>query len=462
MIILGIFSQTRKIVNAEEEYFVFLPIMLNQSAYQTFFVSPNGSSKGDGSINNPWDLQTALNHPGSVRAGDTIWLREGIYVGQFISKLKGEPNKPIIVRQYPGEVVKLTSTGLILDIQDSRDVDFWGFEIASNNNPRDPETRPEWAYGIRVNQGTSSDHIRFINMIIHDMPSQGFGWWIANTDSDIYGSLIYYNGVTELDHGIYTTNQNGSKLMQDNFIFDNASHGVHAYSTKLNYLNNFWVEGNTVFNNGSIGYNTSKDDYSIYKRNILVGGSIRTYNPVIKNNYTYYPGENGQSLNIGYLGGSSNAVISGNYLIGGEVQLGGGYDNVTMQGNIIYASSILGFSSTDFPNNTFYSNKPNGIKIFVNPNKFEENRANITIYNWDHKDNIEISASQLTGIKIRSGQMYELHNVQDYFNDIIVGIYDGSSINVPMTGHSVAQPLGLNFKPDSTFPEFGGFVLIVK
>jgi hypothetical protein len=425
----------------------------------SFYVQPNGSPSGDGSVNNPWDLQTALNHPSSVKPGDTIWLRGGDYVGQFVSHLKGDVNKPITVRQFPGERAILESTGLVIDIQDTVYVDFWGFEIASNDNPRDPDTRPLWGFGVRVHQGEVSHHIRFINMIIRDMPAQGFGWWIANTDAEIYGSLIYHNGVTELDHGIYTKNQTGTKRIEDNFIFDNASHGIHAYSSTDDTLNNFVMEGNTIFNNGSIGYNTVNHNYGTFKRNILLGGYVRVNNSTIKDNYTYYPGTSGQSLNLGYNAGSSNVNVQGNYLMGGQVQLGGSYSGLNMQNNTIYASSLLGFTASQFPNNTYNSSKPTGVKIFVQPNKFEINRANVTVYNWDKNTTVNLSAADLAGFSIPNGAHYELRNVQDYFGDVITGVYNGSSISIPMTNHSVEQPLGLSFKPATTFPEFGGFVL---
>src|SRR5689334_17648608 len=68
-----------------------------------FFVSPTGSARGDGSIGNPWDLQTALNGPAAVHPGDTIWLRGGTYRGTFASNLNGTSSAPIQVRQYAGE-----------------------------------------------------------------------------------------------------------------------------------------------------------------------------------------------------------------------------------------------------------------------------------------------------------------------------------------------------------------------
>ena len=66
-----------------------------------FYVSPSGN--GDGSIGNPWSLDTALSQPSAVHPGDTIWLRGGTYTGIHTSYLNGSSTSPIIVRQYPGE-----------------------------------------------------------------------------------------------------------------------------------------------------------------------------------------------------------------------------------------------------------------------------------------------------------------------------------------------------------------------
>jgi hypothetical protein len=75
---------------------------------------------------------------------------------------------------------------------------------------------------------------------------------------------------------------------------------------------------------------------------------------------------------------------------------------------------------------------------------------------------VAVSAANLAGVNLQSGDRYELHNAQNFYGDVITGTYDGGSINVPMTGHSVAQPVGLTFKPASSFPEFGAFILIVN
>src|SRR5580704_17034433 len=55
------------------------------------YVAPGGTSQGTGSLDRPWDLQTALSQPASVQPGDTIWVRGGTYISAisdgFTSKL---------------------------------------------------------------------------------------------------------------------------------------------------------------------------------------------------------------------------------------------------------------------------------------------------------------------------------------------------------------------------------------
>jgi hypothetical protein len=73
---------------------------------QQFYVAPDGSPTGSGSEADPWDLATALAGPAAVKPGDTIWLQGGEYgTGKtvFTSKLAGTIQKPMLVRQRPGE-----------------------------------------------------------------------------------------------------------------------------------------------------------------------------------------------------------------------------------------------------------------------------------------------------------------------------------------------------------------------
>jgi len=56
----------------------------------------------------------------------------------------------------------------------------------------------------------------------------------------------------------------GSKFLTDNVVFQNFSHGIHAY-TEGSYVDNIQAEGNTLFVNGELVTVGSG-------RNLLIGG----------------------------------------------------------------------------------------------------------------------------------------------------------------------------------------------
>lgn len=418
-----------------------------------FYVSPVGS--GNGSMGNPWGLQTALSHPPAIQPGDTIWLRGGTYTGCFDSWLEGSSSAPIWVKQYPGERAILDAgtscSSVVLDIQGSY-ANFMGFEV-TNSNPNwtasgDFANEPN---GIYVND---SNNIKLINLIVHDMVGQGIGAWAENSTAEIYGSLVYYNGYGDYDHGIYAQNQTGTKRLVDNFVFHQASHGFHAYGSSDAYLNNFYVEGNTSFNNGILGSNAPS-------RNFLFGGGSLAQNLTFNNNNSYFPQSvfQGDAINLGYSAGCDNTTINNNYIYGSDVNVIN-CQVASMTGNEFYAREISGFNSATYPSNTYNlaipAPKPSTNKIVVRPNQYDSSRANITVYNWQGQSSVNVSVAGV----LSAWDTYELRNIQNYFGDIITGTYDGSgTISVPMTGHTVAAPVRFS-SPASSFPEFGGFVLI--
>jgi len=201
-----------------------------------WYVTPTGSSTGDGSINKPWNLQTALNHPASVKPGDTIWLREGTYKGVVTSYLKGTATARITVRAYPGEKVKI-------DLYDGSPAKFEYFSVHSDYvDYRDleilntgPGLRSSSELGqtgaiaeLRGSLDIDGVNNRIINSIIHDV-SNGIGFWKQATGGEIYGSIIYHNGwyspPAQQGHGIYTQNYDTAvKYYRENIIFNNSAY----------------------------------------------------------------------------------------------------------------------------------------------------------------------------------------------------------------------------------------------
>jgi hypothetical protein len=425
-------------------------------AGRDFYVAATGSSAGDGSLDNPWDLQTALYQPSAVHPGDTIWLRGGTYAGKFISSLTGTPSAPIKVRQYPGERAIIdgaccTSTYTLTFNQYGSYTWFWGLEVTNSNTTR---TNPiagsnvpnERALGINV----SAVGIKLINMVIHDT---GQGIFMAgNVTSEAYGNLIYYNGWSAPDrghgHAIYVQNVlPATKTIKDNIMFAQFGFGLHAY-TEDGTLDKIYAEGNTSFIEGVLaGY---------YTYNMLYGGLTVANNPSLISNYTYTPISAGGNNLLGYVGGGcTNATVTGNYFVGNTaLKLVNCATGLSMTSNTFYGD-LSGFTSSQYPSNTYYSSRPTATQVFVRPNQYESGRANITVFNWARSAAVSVDLGEL----LDEGDEFVVRNAQDFFGPPVVSAtYSEGSVEIPMEGLAVAQPIG-HPSPPSVAPDFGAFVV---
>ncbi|HYK42131.1 MAG TPA: hypothetical protein VE007_07045, partial [Thermoanaerobaculia bacterium] len=428
-----------------------------------FFVSPTGTATGDGSIGNPWDLQTALSGPASVHPGDTIWLRGGTYRGTFASNLNGTSSAPIRVRQYAGERATLDGGNSnrvnILTVSGSYTW-YWGFEIMSSDPSRvsaqtgsDP-TDVGRGDGITIAQTSSTGAgLKFINLVVHDTAG-GFGLWKEAIGAEVYGCLVYYNGWTGPDrghgHGIYAQNSNGVMRVADNIVFSNFSHGLQAFGSAAASLDNLTIQGNTFFDNGMP---------TDYQRNVLVGGGSIALNPRIVDNVLYYPGTAGQNLNVGYEPygvGAANPVITGNYVVNGDNQFSPLNTNVTMTGNSFYSVVPDGIK-TSYPANAYVTgSNPSTARVFVRPNQYEPGRANITVINWSKAATVPVDLSSI----LAPGATFEIRNAQSFFAPPVVkGTYDGSPVALRMAGMPTALLTGFS-TPPTTGPDFNAFILL--
>jgi hypothetical protein len=426
-----------------------------QTSGHQFYVAPNGSDSNSGTVGSPLSLSKALSSSSPAVAGDTIWVRGGTYSGAYVSYLNGSASAPIIVRNYPGERAILDannsaaqSSGILLSVFGSNTY-FWGLELTDSNPSRVDSGGPDQPNGVYLN---SSQNIKFINMIIHDMPGQGMGLWAENTDAEVNGCLVYYNGTNHWDHGIYLQNQNGNKKLKDNIILEQASHGIHAYGSTAAFLDNITLDGNTVFESGGL--------LGGAERNILLGGLSVAHNPVVTNNYTYFRSANGNS-NIGYSAGTANAVVNNNYWVAGNVAerfvINSG---AQVTGNVFIGGLDPSNLPSTYPSNTYMGSKPtSGNAVLVRPNQYEPGRANITIYNWAKASSVQVNISSAG---LASGDGFEIRDAFNFFGSPVVSsTYTGSPVSIPMGGLSTATPVGNALvHPAHTAPEFGAFILL--
>jgi hypothetical protein len=94
--------------------------------------------------------------------------------------------------------------------------------------------------------------------------------------------------------------------------------------------------------------------------------------------------------------------------------------------------------------------------VYVQPNKYEGKRANITIYNWDLDATVPVN---LSGV-LSPGDQYVIQDAQNFYGPAVAsGTYTGSPVSIKMTGLSKATPVGFA-APAHTAPQFGTFVVL--
>src|SRR5262249_33551755 len=302
----------------------------------------------------------------------------------------------------------------------------------------------------------TADGIKLINCISHDNTEEGINAFSQWTNTEIYGCLLYYNGRAFLSgnyaYGIYSQNTAPStKLIQDNIIMNNyGNYPIHIYSGS-GPLDNYTVTGNVIF-----GHLTGWA--------LLGGGGTKISNLNFNGNYMYGPDPTMGILDVGYVlgAGSVNAKVQNNYILGGSVALNPTVSTGTVFSGNMYWGNPYDFSTGSFPSNTYLTppTTPAGVMIFVRPNKYEQGRATVIVYNWNNSTTTSVDLSQ-SGLTL--GQGYEVVDAQNYFGaPLASGVYNGGPISLPLNNSTVSAPISVphgRTTPAQTSSQFNVFVV---
>ncbi|MEP7195119.1 MAG: hypothetical protein ABI851_01275 [Saprospiraceae bacterium] len=460
-----------------------LTLILYQSQAGSFYVSATANKTGTGSFVNPWQLQSALNHPPELKPGDTVWLREGTYLNSydaqtsFSCKTNGTAKAAIIFRNYKEEKAIIDGQllySLYTALGSCSYTWFWGIEVT---NSFSTDRNHDITGGITC----TAENMKFINMIVHDTGG-GIDCWKTATNSEVYGCLIYHIGNNNNNngnleghgHGMYLQNDTfGTKLIHNNIIFSTYGYGMKVWQTTTTAaLGNFDIQGNIVFNGGAASENLGGvgNNYRTHNFFVVSNSSANPIrNTVIKHNFTFSgnntprPPVNAFGLNYGV----DNFILDSNYL---TCQTRLGFNNTpifksSVKGNrilggipAVYGVYLWGFLQTDFPQNTFEDNLPiNGVDYFLLPNKYDKNISHLVIYNWAGTDEVEINLSRLN---LLPGDEYEIIQVMNYHAIPIKRTKSNSDlVRISMNVTEFEKATGSNQVVASQFPKFGVFIL---
>lgn len=438
-----------------------------------YYAAPNGTAAGDGSMEKPWDLVTALGSK-TIKPGDTLWLRGGTYKSSAHCTLHGENDKPIMVAQCPGE--RATLTGRLQITAPAAHTWFWDFELSSDSKTRNSKENVSWPPGdlpssgidIMDNSTVEGPGLKFINLVIHDTNSSGINLWHQAIEAEVYGCVVYYNGWQgpagdrNHGHGLYAQNKTGIKRISDNIFFKHFMFGTQLYGSGQAFVDNFDYVGNILFNNGAVGgkleinlmvspencqdWHFNISDNHLYQSDLGRTNACIGY-PWHKKPYETFTVNNNRFVGTTYLYWVKNLQAKGNMFLGKveEVDL--------PEANMVCAKF-------DRETNKFLQEKPKGLQsIVVRPSAYTAGRANIVIYNWDLKDAVNVMLDNV----LARGQAYEVRDAQNFFGEPVAkGVFDGKPVAIRMKGLTVADPVGIAPDPllKHTAPEFGVFVVM--
>jgi hypothetical protein len=427
------------------------------AAAAEWHAAANGGADKAGDAANPWSLEHAISAKSPAKPGDTIWVHAGSY-GRVSCFLRGADKNPIRVRCWKDERVTLVQ--LDINYFTKSDACYTWFEGMEVTN-RTPQSGPQMCVVMSnsdKNCGFNTG-MKVINMVLHD-GRMGVQFEGHGIDDEVNGCIIYYNGYEESDrghgHGIYVQSIKGPKMVKDNIVFRNFWAGSQLYgSGNCGGLDNVTYEGNTFFNNGEISTHG-------FAQNMCVGSwaGVHPKGAKVIANMCYAPPKGERLLNS--ISKCDSPVIKDNYFAGpglamsdvGQANTG----EMAMSGNTLIGQ--VGDPFKNIAGNTYLTARPTATKVFVRKNAYEEGRANITVFNWEKTDKVDVDASS-AGLK--QGDGYEVRDAQNWFaKPVAAGAYDGKTIAIPMTGLTVAAPIGLpaQYKtPPHTAPEFGAFVI---
>jgi len=347
----------------------------------TYYVSPSGKDTNAGTITSPWlTIQHAAN---SVAAGDTVYVRAGVYKEVVSIPVSGSASGGYITfSSYPGELATIDGTGLtipngqwgLVTIETQSYIIINGFEIRNYSTSKAADVPIGiYIFGSGTNIQITNNHIHNIATTAKGCAANAFGMTVYGTQAPASIDNLIVSG-NEIDH---TTTGCSETLSVDgnvenftitnNLIHDdnNIAIGAIGYEgvsqpkgamcgTELcDRARNGEISLNTVYNitsNHNPAYGSGSNNHSYGADGIYIDGGTQI---IIERNLVH-------NTDIGIEMSSENP--------GGQAPGVEKADYITTRNNVIYQSNSVGITiggyakgkgGTDhcyIVNNTLYDN----------------------------------------------------------------------------------------------------------
>jgi hypothetical protein len=348
-------------------------------ATRQVFLSPFSDSPAVASLPEQQSAAVSLQDLASIKSGSVVTIPAGVYKGTATFGFNN-----VIMQAAKGARVVIDG-GFVVKGSGNR---FVGIEVMNSKGT-----------GVVV---LGRDN-RFINMIVHDCQGQGFAVWESAAGAEVYGCLIYSNGRSQFEHGIYSNGANGQKTFSDNIIFHNASLGLTLHSASGdNVPRGYQIVGNHIVDNGRV--------YGSSARQLDLGQT----DPVTDTRVT-------DNVIVGGMFGSKAMVVSAG-------------SKIAFQRNV-FVGSIVADPNVAAALQAQQNNAP---RLMVRRNRYDLNRFSV------HMANLTGSTINVPGITLRRGQQFTVRNAGNYFGQPLVrGAWTGNlKLAVPKSGYGAYLVVG--------------------
>jgi hypothetical protein len=470
-------------------------------AQLTYYVAPEGSPSGAGTLDDPLDLFTAIDTSSTpLVAGDTLLMRGGVYQGTNISfELPGTKDNPCIVRPYNNEKVILEGnasecTGVATFRLSGTHIHVYDLIITQTARNRITETlacSPQWGGIGEIGVSVQGVGAKMINCFIYNCASTAISSAASAIDAEIYGNIAFNNGYWDgpltgrsmgHGHGLYMQNNNGFKTIENNILFKGFGYGIQFYSASDTPTDGCIFTSNTIFSFGSV---LSADGWTGHYSYLI--DSEDNGNPsVLIGNHSYHAAT-GSNYTVGYTSIGDNLVFNNNYAHGGttgvlmnsfrDLQATNntvvmknpveytGYPGVVVE--VIYPADNI-YATYDYDYNAFHVEferfLPAHLDLHVNwvaQHGFDAN-SSVSVYpdgnmttvpNYVdvipnihepkrativiHNHQLLATVSVDVSNVLQSGDSYWLYDVEDLRQPIQTGSYRGSVLKIPTNQTSV-------------------------
>lgn len=369
-----------------------LSVVAQLATGATYYVSTTGNDTNPGTITQPWrTIQHAAN---SVAAGDTVYVRAGVYNETVRFPNSGSASAGFITfSSYPGELATLDGTGLsipggmwgLFTIESQSYIVINGFEV------RNYKTGSTANVPLGVYIFGAGSNLQIINNHIHDIvttakgcAANAFGMTVYGTEAPESVNALAISG-NEIDHNTTgcseTLSVDGNVenfSIASNLVHDNNNIGIDAIgfervcpNPQYDQARDGEIRGNTVYNISSYGNPAYGNQYAA--DGIYVDGGTQI---TIEQNLMHND-DLGIELASEHFGHDTNYVTARNNVIysdnsngisiGGYASNVGGTDHCTIVNNTLYGDDAKNTGSGEFQ-----------IQYHATGNVFENNIAYAT------------------------------------------------------------------------------------